>query len=246
LWTPDGERIVFYSGRDGGGLFSSSADGTGTPERWTTSKAVQIPYSWADSGRLLIFQQGLDYTRRRTVDPRSSVYTLNRETKATTLLLDNAFQPALSPDGRWMAYTSLESRDAPAGETLRMQEVIYVRPFPNVQQSRSQISTTNGGTSPLWSPDGKELFFVSRDGEAMTTSISTDPSFRPATPRVLFALPAVYTGGIGRSTRQWDITADGERFIVINPGTGSADEGAGQVVLVLNWLEELKRLVPVN
>jgi serine/threonine-protein kinase len=246
LWSPDGERIVFYSTRDGGGLFSSRADGTGTPERWTTSNAVQVPYAWADTGRLLIFQQGPEYTGRLVVDPRaSSVYVLNRETKASELLLETAFQPAVSPDGRWIAYTSLESRDALA-TSPRTQEVIYVRPFPNVHQSRSQVST-DGGTSPLWSPDGKEIFFISRDAEAMTASISTDAAIRPGTPRRMFALPAFYTGGIGRSTRQWDLTADGDRFLVLNPGAaGFADDGSGQVVLVLNFVQELKRLVPVN
>jgi serine/threonine protein kinase len=239
LWTPDGERVVYYSTRDGGGLYSALADGTGTPERWTRSTVVQVPYSWANSGKVLIFQQGRSEFRRgtRMVDLQSDVYTVTLGSGSPMLLLKMAAQPALSPDGRWIAYASIEAEPG-------LQ--VYLRPFPNVTDRRWQIST-DGGTSPLWSQNAKEIFFISRDGKAMAMPVTSDSILRPGRSRVMFALPTFYTGGMSQSTRQWDITGDGERFLAVNPGAGgTGDDGSGQIVLVLNWFEELKRLVPTN
>jgi hypothetical protein len=240
LWTPDGSRIVFYSTQEGGGLFSSLADGTGTPERWTTSNAVQVPYSWADSGKVLVFQQGRSEFRRaaRFVDLQSDVYTLAPGSDRPTLLLKTAFQPTISRDARWIAYVS--------GEAGPGKLEVYVRPFPSVNERRWQIST-NGGTSPIWSQDGREIFFISADGKATAMPVTVDTTLRPGSAHVIFNLPAFYTGGIGQSTRQWDLTDDGQRFLSLSPGTGArSDDGSAQIVLVLNWTEELKRLVPVN
>ena len=86
----------------------------------------------------------------------------------------NEFQPQISPDGRWMAYTSDESG----------KYEVYVRPFPEVDKGRWQVSTS-GGDSPLWSPDGRELFY--RNGDAvMAVSVKTDPTFSLETPKTLF------------------------------------------------------------
>jgi serine/threonine-protein kinase len=238
LWTPDGERVVFYSTRAGGGLFSSSAEGTGTPERWTTSNAVQIPYAWADSGKVLIFQQGRSEFRRasRSVAPQSDVYTFRRGSGPPELLFTTGSQPIISPDGRWIAYASRKAEF--------QQFEVYVRPFPNVHERQWQVST-NGGTSPLWSHDGKEIFFITPDGKATAVPITTTPALRPGTALVMFTLPAFYTGGIGQSTRQWDHKGDVERFLSLSPGADGSS-GSAQIVLVVNWFEELKRLVPVN
>ena len=101
LWTRDGQRVVFFSDSDGGGLFSQAADGTGTTTRLTTSAAEQMPYAWSVDGRTLVFEQGTTGTLNTI-----GLYLLPLEGPriATPLLRstgDN--QPALSPDGRWMA-----------------------------------------------------------------------------------------------------------------------------------------------
>jgi eukaryotic-like serine/threonine-protein kinase len=235
LWTPDSQRVVFYSYQGGGGLYSMAADGTGLPKRLTTSRAVQTPYSWADSGRTLLLEQ-------RSVDQigAADIYTLSlAEGTTPTPLVQTAAaeqEPAVSPDGRWLAYTARESGGRPD---------VFVRPFPKVDDGRWRIST-EGGTSALWSRDGRQLFFIS-GGRAMSVSLDTVPAFRPGTPAVLFELPPVYRSE-ARITRQWDIAPDSERFLVFNPGQVAATSEAShsRMVVVLNWYEELKRLVPTK
>jgi Tol biopolymer transport system component len=232
LWTPDGRRVVFYSDSDGGGLYSMAADGTGPLKRHTTTRAFQVPYSWADAGRtLLIEQRATDSTGAAGI----YVLSLAGEPIAKPLLQSVArgVEPAVSPDGRWLAYTS---RDAAASD-------VFVQPFPDVDAGRWRIST-DGGDSPLWSRDGKELYFVSR-ARAMSIPIETAPTFRPGTPAAMFDLPPFYQSAM-RIRRQWDIGPD-ERFLIMNPGELTAGEHSqARIVVVLNWYEELKRLVPTK
>jgi eukaryotic-like serine/threonine-protein kinase len=234
LWTPDSQRVVFYSEAGGGGLHSIAADGTGSPIRLTTSRAVQTPYSWAEGGRTLLFEQ-------RSVDQIGSadIYRLSLvgEPPATPLIHSAAFEvePAVSPDGHWLAYTV---RDG-------VNEDVYVQPFPQVDGGRWRIST-NGGNSPLWSPDGRHVHFISR-GRAMSVPIETAPTFRPGTPTVMFDLPSFFQSSARtRIGRQWDVARDGERFLILNPGDASGGDSQTRIVVVLNWHEELKRLVPTK
>jgi hypothetical protein len=113
-----------------------------------------------------------------------------------------------------------------------------------VEGGRWRVSTDGGG-SPLWSRDGRQLFFIAR-GRAASVAIETTPSFRAGTPTVMFDLPPFYGAG-ARIGRQWDIAPNGERFLIINPGDGATnDHSQSRIVVVLNWLEELKRLVPTK
>jgi serine/threonine-protein kinase len=230
LWTPDGQRLVFYSDADGGGLYSMAADGTGAVRRLTTTRAFQTPYSWADGGRTLLFEE-------RPIGQLGSaeIYALSLAGDATAPPLvrtpAKGGEPAVSPDGRWLAYT--------AGDGVG--EDVYVRPFPEVDGGRWRIST-DGGDSPVWSRDGKQLFFIAR-GRAMSVPIETAPAFRAGTPRVMFDLPPFYRSA-ARIGRQWDIAPDGKRFLMMSPGEGAAGEHSqSRMVVVLNWHEELKRLV---
>ena len=135
----------------------------------------------------------------------------------------------LSPDGRWMAYQSNASG----------QFEIYVRPFPAVDGGGLWMISTSGGTHPLWSPDGRELFYLS--GTALlAVPIQTNPSFTPGAPQVLFE--GDYFAGTGRS---YDVAPDGQRFLMIKAGdTSDESSNAPQVIIVENWFEELKRLAP--
>ena len=224
LWTPDGARVVFQSSREGGGLFWKAADGTGQVERLKDGAAR--PYAWAADGRL-IFEQAGDI----------GVLTMEGE-RTVEMLLDAEFsetEPALSPDGRWLAYQSRET-----GTPL-----IYVQPFPNIDDGQWNVSL-GLGLNPVWSPDGRELFYLSLT-DLMVAQTETEPTFSHRTPEPLFRRLQGMLGGSGVG-RRFDIAPVGDRFIVPKRGTAeqtSDDEPFNGLVLVLNWFEELKARVPV-
>jgi len=225
LWTPDGDDIVFTSSRDGGAinLYQRSADGTGPATRLATSDNAQFPYAWSPNGQDLIFveqTQGADTTLNihllpMVADPRPRA------------LVEGPFQssnPAISPDGQWLAYRSNESG----------RDEIYAERFPELGD-RVQIST-DGGQAPLWSSDGQELFY--RDGDAMMrVAIDTGPPLGAGLPERLF--DGSY---LNDASRNYDVTSDGTRFLMIRD-TASAPQFNFHVVL--NWLEEIKASVPV-
>ena len=144
-----------------------------------------------------------------------------------------------SPNGQWFAYMSSDS-----GVTN-----VYVRPFPNADSAGHPIST-NGGTNPMWAPDGRELFYADLDGRLLAVPVQTDPTFaRLGTATVAlegdYRLLSFYLGGLGRP---YDIDQSGERFLVLKSkaALGSASRSVPLPRFVLNWLEELKERVPVN
>ena len=135
--------------------------------------------------------------------------------------------PAVSPDGKWIAYQS----DAPG------QYEVYVRPFPNVEDGRWLISS-GGGNYPVWAPTGEELFYTSFD-RLMAVRIETEP-FLAGNPEILFT--GNYFSPIGRN---YDIHPEGQKFLMIKEGeqTGGTRQ---ELIVVQNWFEELKRLVPTE
>jgi serine/threonine-protein kinase len=237
LWTRDGKRIVFYSDANGGGLFSKSASGTGAVERLTKTREFQVPSSWSADGHTLVIEQ-------RPVERRSAgdLYALSMDGKGPATPLfptpTDERQPAVSPDGRWLAYA-----EGDPGRATVDGLVVFVRPFPNVDADRWRI---DGGESPLWSPDGKQLFYISR-GRAMSVAIETQPKFRVGAPTLMFELPPVYSSGFAQLRRQWDVSPDGKRFLILAPGaSATGDSGKPRIVFVVNWLEELRRLAPTK
>jgi serine/threonine-protein kinase len=233
LWTPDSRHVVFYSDLAGGGLYMKAADGTGTLKRLTTTRAYQVPYSWSADGRTLLLEQ-----RTGDLVGQGDIFSvsLGGETNAAPLVQTAAdeSEPVVSPNGRWLTYTSSDAGGRPD---------VFVRPFPQVDGGRWQISTntTSGGFSPLWSPDGRELFFIST-GRAFSVPVDADATFHAGTPKVMFELPSMYRGRTVR--RLWDIAPDQVRFLVVNSGGDAAagEPSQPQMVVVLNWFEELKRL----
>jgi serine/threonine-protein kinase len=138
-------------------------------------------------------------------------------------------RPAISPDGQWIAYTS--------NETGR--EEIYVRPFAGVGAGRSQISS-EGGISPVWSPDGRELLYSSPPDDGMfQVAIEATTPFKAAIPKLLFRKP--YYWGLAAMGRSFDIGPDGRLLMIKEGGITS---GEPSIRVVLNWHEELKRLIP--
>ena len=129
-----------------------------------------------------------------------------------------------------MAYQSLESG----------RYEVYVRPFPDVDAGRWQVSSA-GGQDPLWSPDGSELFFL-EGNRLLAAPVQTDSTFSRGTPQLLFETISPSVEG-----RMYDIAPDGERFLLITPGAQAdgADATVPQIHVVLNWFEELNARVPV-
>ena len=142
----------------------------------------------------------------------------------------NEHTPKLSPDDLWLAYVSNESdRD----------EVFVIR-FPT--GGKWQIST-EGGTEPMWSRDGRELFY--RNGEKMMVVDFSAGADSAGTPTLLFE--GAYDLKIGPGATNYDVTPDGQGFVMIRTPEGATESaGTTQVTLVQNWFEELKRLVPTN
>ena len=229
VWSPDGERVAFLSQREDGGILWKAADGTGDVERLMDAP-LSVPLAFSPDGMTLVFQ---------VFNPASGsqfdlgVLSLDGD-RASELIVDGEFMQVnatLSPDGRWLAYQSDESG--------RFE--VYVRPFPEVERDRTLVST-NGGQTPVWGPGGRELFYVSPEGMTVVP-IETEPRFAPGTAQVLFD-----TAGYALTEgppRQFDIAPDGQRFLMLKPVAATDGGGAApEIVLVLDWFDELRRLVP--
>jgi Tol biopolymer transport system component len=234
VWTPDGKRIVFESAKEGPpNLFWQLADGSGGLERLTTSEYVNAPMSWSPDGHVLAYVEvspttGFDIWALEMGDPSASS---GQGRKAQPFLRTrfNETSPRFSPDGRWLAYISDESG--------RFE--IYVQPYPG-PGGKWQIST-EGGTEPVWNPNGKELFYRSGN-KMMAVDIATQASFVAGKPRMLFeglyVPPPV-------PIQNYDVSPDGQRFLMLK-STGSTEAAPTQINVVLNWFEELKRRVPAG
>jgi dipeptidyl aminopeptidase/acylaminoacyl peptidase len=145
--------------------------------------------------------------------------------------------PEISADGRWLAYTSNESG----------RREVYVQPYPG-PGPRQQVSV-DGGSTPAWSRDGKELFYQARSPDIdtgvlrlMAVSVSTQPTFTAGMPRRLWQRPYPLTL---LGYRGYDVSADGKRFLVVAAGERTPIK-VTEMILIQNWTEELKRLVPTK
>jgi len=225
-WTPDGRRVAFASGSGPTrNLFWKAAGGTGTVERLTESENDQVPYSFSPDGKQLVY---LEHHPQRGYD--LAVLSLGNVSSGPLLASElNGLNAEISPDGRWLAYQSNDSG----------QLEIYVRPFPNVDEGRWQISRA-GGARPLWARDGSELFYFDPGWRLMVVSVRMDPNFDFGNPQII--LEESYPPLPGALGRTYDVSPDGERFLMIKTG----ETGADTINVVLNWFEELKRLVPTN
>jgi serine/threonine-protein kinase len=231
IWTPDGERVTFASGREGSyeNFYWKLADGSGPAERLTTSETGYPPTSWSPDGKVLAFTK---------IDPATGIdlwmLPMEGDREPHPFLQEQFDQrhPMFSPDGRSVAYTSNESG----------RDEIYVRPYPG-PGGMLQISN-QGGAQPVWARDGRELFY--RQGSnLMAVSIEAEPTFSAGRPRLLFE-GDYDVGNIGGSdaSSNYDVTADGERFVMVK--RVEPESSLRQLNVVLNWFEELKRLAPVE
>jgi serine/threonine-protein kinase len=230
IWTPDGKRIIFNSNRHGGPslcLYIKRADGSGPEERLAESEIHQIPQTFSPDGKSIIYHMmsstnGLD------------IWSIPLEGERTPEpLIDTKFNdstPIFSPDGRWLAYSS----------DLSGQFEVFIRPYPGPGETE-QVST-KGGIQPLWSPDGRRLYYRDLSGSRMMSiSFSTDPELTIGQPQHMFE--GVYRTPL-HFGRQYDLAPDGSRFLMIKkvpPLPAST-----KFNIINNWIEELKQLVPTG
>ena len=230
LWTRDGKGIIFSSNRSGVfNLWRQAADGTGEPEQLTKSSEPQFATGITPDGTAVVFfenksatgrdlnllQLALDETHRVT----SLVNTRVHETEAT-----------VSPDGRWLAYRI--DADGLQGNLCSA--------FSQRRRPQSQVSTA-GGTRPLWAASGKELFYVGVDGSLLQVSVEAKGvTWNNRAPITLFERRYYVPRNSGRS---YDVSADGQRFLMIK---GPGADAPPALILVQHWDEELKRLAPTK
>jgi Tol biopolymer transport system component len=224
VWSPDGSRILFASDRKHqGDLYMKVAAGGSKEEPVYEAEGQKIPHDWSPDGGAIVFDDREAGGERRfslkmlpPAGDRRPVELLKRGHAAG----DSRF----SPDGRWLAYMSDESG--------RME--IYVAAFPE-PGGRWQIST-EGGRTPRWRRDGRELFYVSAGSKLMSVEVKPGSSFEAGHPRALFDAPYRVPGRLGLPG--FDVSADGQKFLFVTPAGESAPP---PITLVVNWPEALRR-----
>jgi serine/threonine-protein kinase len=222
-WRPDGRSLDFTSDPDGlSHLYNVRADGSGKPQRILPGDSVQIDESlWSSDGRWLVYRSGVS-------DGQRDIWTrqLGGDTARVTVSAGNfdEYMPALSPDGRWVAYVSVESGH----------EEVYVRPFPDAERARWQLSTL-GGSQPLWSHSGRELFYVTPSDSLVAVEILPGAEFRTGGPKTLFSTRKLVIQPLHQG---YAVTPDDRGFIMLQ-AAGSTESPVAPTV-VLNWFEELR------
>jgi serine/threonine-protein kinase len=238
IWSHDAQSLIFNALTDGGSdLVRWPVDGTGAGEPFTTGSAGGgRPLDISPDGRLLVFERSV--MRSFDLMLLDLDATSNGPRAASPLVATPADERngSIAPDGRWIAYDSNKSG----------RSEIYVRPFPNARDAEHPI-TTDGGRTPVWSPAGGELFFVS--GQAlMAATVQTKPAFSVGNPTRLFDAQSRILDGrlLGNTGRTFDVSRDGQRFLMLKDTADAADSALPSIVVVQNWFEELLARVPVR
>jgi eukaryotic-like serine/threonine-protein kinase len=245
VWTPNSEYLIYSSDRNGASnLFSQRPTEAAMAEQLTTSTVSIFPHTMSPNGRQLVARQntigetGIDLVMLDVSDPPSGRGT------PTSLLQTNAaeFNAEISRDGRWLAYQSTS-----AGNDAFE---VYVRPFPDVTRDVRRVSIS-GGTEPLWSRDGNELFFRAPSGAIMSARVPKDATTWTTAPPVQIVAGADYALGRRGALSQYpyrtyDVSRDGRQFLMIKNSKSGEQTSTERIAYVQNWFEELNRLVPTN
>ena len=234
-WSADGQTVMYSSGVVGDrNVWSRPADGTGVATLVHDDERSLGQGTWSPDGEWLVFRTmaaAPNEGDRDIVALRPGADSTVTPLVATSVYTEHA--PAVSPDGRWLAYSS--------NETGR--DEVFVRPFPDVESGKQQIST-EGGMAPRWAHSGRELFYVNGSLGLVAASIETDPGFRVLGQETLFTIPSGYLLGPGLNF--YDVAPDDERFLMgRNYQRDGAEDGGGgpTLILVRNFFEELKERV---
>lgn len=230
VWSPDGTRLAFRSWQAGGmTMWTMRADRSGAPERLDPAGTRQSPVAFSPDGKFLAFDQ-------KDPDTREDAWVLpfdgDRKPREVARTRFGEGSMKFSPDGRWVAYSSDESG----------RPEIYVRAFPG-PGLKLQVSN-GGGTDPVWRRSGGELFYRAGN-KMMAVSVATSPRFRASAPKQLWE--GAYSHGTGAScgmpgvsSSNYDVTADGQRFLMVRDD--DQDAYSTKIVVVLNWAEQVKAL----
>ena len=223
-------RVAFQSDREGdAAVWLQPVDG-GTAERLTTPgpDTVHVPESWSPDGTVLLFCATKNFMSSLwTLSLRDRTSTPFSEVRDSLLPTDAVF----SPDGRWVAYR--------LGRRGEFEGTTYVEPFPPTG-TKHQIGR---GGRPLWSRDGKGLYFVPGPGRLMAVTVTTEPTFAVTNP---VEVPRGFGLASPATSRTFDNLPDG-RIVGVGP-TGQSQKGTApmQIRVVVNWFEELKAKVPTR
>jgi len=218
-WSPDGRSVAFSSNDTE--LYTKRADGSSQAALQIRDPRRVLGPRWSPDGKWLVYR-----TDRQTagagdiVGIRPGVDSTPAPLVATKA---SELSPAISPNGKWMAYASNETGSYE----------IYVVPFPNTRDAKWAIST-QGGSEPVWSHDGNELFYRDAASNLISMQVTNSPTFATGRSTVLFASGnyAAY-----EASPQYDVSPDGKRFLMMRAGTGTLTD---RVIVVENWFEELK------
>jgi eukaryotic-like serine/threonine-protein kinase len=231
VWSPNGDRLIFASNRDGVyNLYQKPTSGAKDEERLLKSSDQSYPTSWSSDGRFLLYT---------AVDPKTKndlwVLPVIGDSKPIPFLHTefNEIDGHFSPNTRWVAYVSDESG----------RNEIYVRGFSHVSDGASEASgkwqiSQGGGIGPRWQKDGKEICYRAPDGKVMAVEVIAGEMFSSGTRKSLFQAPAVGTSMLAIPLSQWDVTPDGNQFLL--PTQTAASERTPFTV-ILNWQAELKK-----
>jgi len=225
-WSPDGKRLLFSWHKSmQSNLYWQPYDGSSPMERLTTTEYDQRPGSWSSDGKTVALAES-------PAGANWDIAVMDVPSRRVTPFLNSQFNeqyPEFSPDGRWIAYSSDESK----------RYEVYVRPFPG--PGMKCLVSSEGGQEPVWARNGKQLFYRWED-QMWVVDVRTDGGFAPSKPRLLFEKPGY---GSGYPIRAYDLSLDGQRFLMVKEGQRKSTP-VTEMTLVQNWFEELKRLVPTG
>jgi len=246
VWTPDSANIVFFSSNSTApGIYSTRADGSGEPQRLADGKARMLPHSISpDNKRLAGIVPLVSGGTEIWTAPLEGDGDSPRLGKPETFLRSPFIKlsPTFSPDGRWVDCHGHESRAYSSNESGTGE--VYVRPFPG-PGGGGQIST-GGGSHPIWSRNGRELFFRGADARIMVVAYTVrGGSFMPGKPRVWSDQRLVALGS--PPFPKYDLAPDGKRFAVVLYADGSVEpKPITHLTFILNFFDELQRRVPTG
>jgi Tol biopolymer transport system component len=246
IWSPDGTRVAFNSGRGAGrmqaitsSIYERSASGAGSDRLLFSAAADEFlaTWDWSPDGRYVLFGRAA----LGSFPSRTDIWALPLSGDSEAFpVVESPFRegPArLSPDGRWIAYGTNESG----------QDQILVQPFPNVAQGKWQVSP-RGGYDPRWRADGRELYYLSPEGDVMAVEIGEGDEFDPGDVRRLFATGLSSIAADPVPDYHYAVTGDGERFLInepLTPNSSASTESPGvappELSVVVNWAQGLPR-----
>jgi Tol biopolymer transport system component len=224
-WRPDGRAVSFTSDRSGPSfLYTMRADGSSKPEQYMAKDTAQVDEAqWSADGRWLVYRTGVTDNARDIYARGVGADTVRITVSASTF---DEYAPAISPDGRWVAYVSIESG----------REEVYVRPFPNTSDARWQVST-EGGAAPAWSHSGRELFYITADGHLRSVAVQGGQEFHPGAHQDLFSVKQLSCSPFHTC---YAISPDDRSFLMLQPWGASTKAPEPYLELTLNWTDELK------